>query len=122
MVWSLVALSTALWVFHAEYFVKEQQFREFQSCGVPIPDQTIKHISLLRKATATNLVVFLVIYGVKVSWVTSIFIVVGGYVTSLAMIAVAAYAQMHGTMLFRLGWVGIPVFAIAMWLLAFQST
>lgn len=87
--------------------------------GLLIPSSFISVSKFITMITMINLLVFLFVYGFKVSWLYSVSIVVGGYVAALAYSFLVRGVQ--GTLIHKIGWVGMPVLSVAIWLYAFVA-
>ncbi len=69
--------------------------------------------------TMFNLLAFLVVYGLKLSWLWSFVIVLGGYAAALAFSFLVRGSQ--GTMIHKIGWVAMPILGVGIWLAAFVA-
>lgn len=116
MDWTLFYMSSALWIFFTEHFLWQKRFEAMAEHGMQVPAIISSVSKALTMITMLNLVVFLFVYGFKVSWLWSLAIVIGGYVAALAYVFLTR--RVPGTLVHKVGWIGMPVLSIAIWVYA----
>lgn len=117
MNWPLFCISSALWILFSEHFVWLKRFEAMAEHGIQVPAGVTSVSKALSMITMLNLVAFLFVYGLKISWLWSLAIVVGGYVAALAYAFLSRGRQ--GTLVHKIGWFGMPVLSVAIWVYAF---
>lgn len=117
MDWILFTISTATWVFFFEHFAWQKRFEGMAEMGIAVPAAFANLSKLLCMAALLNQLAFLIVYGFKVSWLWACAVVVGGYLAALGL--ALATRGTHGTFAHRIGWLGIPVLSIWLWVRAF---
>jgi len=119
MDWPLFWISSVLWVFFFEHFLWLKRFEAMGELGMRVPVAMRFASKGLAMITMVNLLAFLLIYGFKISWLWATAIVIGGYAGALAFSVLVRGSQ--GTMLHKLGWVGMPILSAGIWVAAFVA-
>ena len=122
MDWTLFTLVTATWVFWGAHFVFKTRVKQMTEALGQEPNPMISVITIIAGLAILNFVAFFIIYGLKVSWLLALALVVGGYLASILYIAIARGGGVYDSLLnvmVMVGFVAIPGLSVLIWFRAF---
>lgn len=120
MTWSLFFVALAIWVLFGDHYDWLTRFKQMTEAEFFSPPAGFVAASKILCAVAVwNLIVFFVVYGIKISWLWSSIIVIGGYFASI--IVSKLIGNIYSTLRHKIGWIAIPALSISLWFLAFKS-
>lgn len=126
MHWDLVAISFGVWVFFGAHFIFAGRITQMTEAGLLAPGAADTMLGLskaLCSLALLNLLVFFFVFGWKVSWLWAALVVFGGYAAS-ALYVLLTRGSVYDSFLnptHKMGWVGLPVLSLAVWLVAFRA-
>ena len=117
MDWTLFVISAVLWAFFFEHFIWQKRLEAMKEIGLQAPSAFTTASKIFEGITFLSLLSFLVLYGIKVSWLWSCVIVLGGYAAALAYTILTN--KFRGTFAHKISWLGMPALNVFLWLRAF---
>lgn len=119
---TLLAVAAVTWVFWSCLFAVKQRIEQMYAAGFGSGNTSaLKAIKFLISAGFFNFLVFFFVHGWRVSWLEALAAVAGGFLVALmfsALLGVLRWNLGPVNLLGKLGLVGLPAGAIALWFVA----
>lgn len=124
MSWTLFFCGLTAWYFFSVHMLFEKRYEQ---ASLHLAGQRAEKPGLLKASkilthlVILNFAVFLFVYGFSISWLDSIFVVVGSYIGSLVLILITRGPLADALLWVNhcIGWIALPASSAALWYLAF---